>query len=133
MTQQIRLRRDTATTWNTTVPSPILGPCEIAFESDKLGATTANTPATLVNGAVRFKIGDAVTSWSALPYSTVIADGNYAGTAGNATAPGVVSFGTGVPDNTKGNTGDIFLNANGGSGGQSTIYQKRGSAWAPVV
>ena len=131
MTQQIRLRRDTAANW--TLANPYLGPCEIAFETDRLGSGSGNFTG-IYNGGVRFKIGDSITSWSALPYSSVITDGTYAGASNPAVGP-VVSFGSGVPVNASGNAGDIYINANGGVSGQSTIYQKRAATntWVSVV
>ena len=128
MSQQIKLRRDTATNW--TSANPVLGQGEIGIENDHLGESVGSGPSWLNNGAMRMKVGDGVTPWNTLPYSVLVTDGTYAG-AGTSSVPGVISFGAGIPAATHGSNGDIYINSAGGSG--TTIYQKRSGSWAGIV
>ena len=130
MSQQIKLRRDTASNW--TAANPVLGQAEIGFENDNLGLFTGSGPAWLNNGAARFKIGDGSTPWNTLPYSVVVTDGTYAGATTSPT-PAVISFGSGAPSASHGAVGDIYFNTAGAAG--TTIYQKRtvGAAWSSVA
>ena len=130
MTQQIKLRRDTAYNWALSTNNPILGAGEVGLETDNLNLAVGKSPTWLNNGAMRFKIGDGINAWTSLPYSTVVTDGTYAG-AGISTTPGVISFGTGSPSNLHGNIGDIYINGNGGS--LTTVWQNRGTVTTAVV
>ena len=134
MTQQIKLRRDTASNYTIKDNSTglVIGDGEVALETDKLGT-----------GGLRLKIGDGYRQWGYLGYLGFVADGTYAtgnGTAQNPTSnpPGVLSIGTGAPNNTYGVNGDIYFRIDGtntvsSTGGTPTIYQKRSGSWQPVV
>lgn len=125
MTQQIKLRRDTAANW-TGQNTVILGAGEVAYEIDNMGQSTYSN-----NTPLRFKVGDGLTPWINLPYYMHIIDGSYAGAlgppstltqgsnppAGSAPVPsntynyssmgatpnptaGTISFGLGAPSNS---------------------------------
>ena len=128
MTQQIKLRRDIAVNWTTN--NPTLGQGEIGIETDNLGLAIGSSPTWLNNGSTRYKIGDGQHSWTQLPYSVFVTDGLYAGSQTSST-PGVISFGSGLPTNTHGSTGDIYINATGGL--LTTIYQFRSTGWVGIV
>lgn len=53
---EIKIRRDTSTSWETV--NPVLGEGEIAYESD----------------THKLKVGDGITTWKSLPYSTDISE-----------------------------------------------------------
>lgn len=67
MTEQIKIRRDTAAHY--TADAPILGQAEPAMEMDGQGTA-----------GVRTKMGDGATAWASLPFLQSIADGSAAGT-----------------------------------------------------
>jgi hypothetical protein len=110
--------------------NPIPAQGELCAETDNLGLSVGSGPSWLNNGAVRFKVGDGVTAWTALPWSMFITDGTYAGAATSVT-PGVISFGTGAPTNSHGNNGDIYIRVDGGT--NTTIYQRRAGSWVGIV
>lgn len=66
MTEQIKLRRDTASHFATN--APVLGQAEPALTTDDQGT-----------GAARLKLGDGVTGWAGLPYLEMISDGSVVG------------------------------------------------------
>lgn len=131
MTQKIQLRRDLSTSWSSA--NPTLASGEIAIEADYLGNSVGSTPTWLNNGAVRLKVGDGQTTWSALPYSSLVADGTYAVGAASALKTAVISIGSGTPVNFHGQPGDVYFNMAGtttaaSGSGFNTIYQCRGTA-----
>ena len=77
-------------------------------------------------------MGDGQTTWSALPYSSLVADGTYAVGASSALKTAVISIGSGTPVNFHGQLGDVYFNMAGtttaaSGSGFNTIYQCRGT------
>lgn len=66
MTEQIKMRRDTAAHY--VASAPILGQAEPAMETDGQGT-----------GGVRTKLGDGMTGWAGLPFLQQISDGSVVG------------------------------------------------------
>lgn len=120
MSQQIQLRRGTASAW--TAANPYLAEGEMGVETD----------------SGKFKIGDGVRRWSALDYGGLVgpvgpagADGNDGsdGDAGPAGADGAsILVGSGVPSADLGASGDLYIRSD-----TADVYTKDVSQWVLVV
>lgn len=102
--QRMWQRRDTAAEW--LAKDPVLAAGEIGVE---LGATAS--------AAQRLKVGNGTSKWSELAYFS----------AGN----GRWFTGSGVPSNTIGGDGDMYLRTD--TAGQGNVYQKVSNAWVYVM